>query len=175
MIAFASAASNLVSLDNNGLQDVFIKDLTSGATLRVSTSTFGLDANALSTLHGISDDGDVIAFTSAATNVVPADGNGVSDVFVHTRSSGLTQRASTDANGAQGDAVSRHGRLSGNGRLVAFISAANNLAGPIRGCRSALLKTCRRRRPQLTSAASGILQLFDFNSSGARICFKWRR
>ncbi|MHB0866811.1 MAG: TolB family protein [Thermoleophilia bacterium] len=38
-VAFESAASNLISGDTNGKQDIFLKDNHSGATIRVSTST----------------------------------------------------------------------------------------------------------------------------------------
>lgn len=173
VIAFASSASNLVGLDGNGLQDVFVKDLTNGVTERISRPPFAPDLNALSTLHGISEDGEVVAFASSATNVIFGDSNDVSDVFVHTRSNGITERASTDASGAQADGASRSGKLSGNGRLVAFISAASNLAGlnPA-GLDQLYLKDMQTGAVQkLTSADSAILNILDFNTSGARICF----
>ncbi|MEO8012067.1 MAG: hypothetical protein ABI650_10520, partial [Dokdonella sp.] len=173
VIAFASRASNLVALDGNGFQDVFVKDLTSGVTELISRPTFGLDLDALSTLHGISDDGNVVAFNSAATNMLLGDSNGVSDVFVHSRNSGLTRIASTDAAGAEADAASRSGKLSGNGRLVAFISAAGNLAGVNPdGLDQLYLKDMQTNAViKLTNAASGISNVLDFTTNGARICF----
>jgi Tol biopolymer transport system component len=173
VVAFTSQATNLVGLDGNGLQDVFVKDLITGATTRVSAQPFGADADALSNLPSISDDGNAIAFTSAATNIVFTDTNGVNDVFVHTRNNGVTQRVSTDAGGAQGDAASRQGKVTGNGRLVAFVSAAGNLAGPNPGGIDQLYVKDMQTGAvlKLTNAASSIQNVFDFNSSGARICF----
>ena len=40
-MAFSSAASNLVAGDTNGIPDVFVKDLTTGMTTRVSTDSRG--------------------------------------------------------------------------------------------------------------------------------------
>lgn len=80
--AFTSLASNLVPDDRNGVSDVFVHDLLTGATARVSVSADGEEANAASVVSGISADGTVVAFTSLAGNVVVGDTNGKRDVFV---------------------------------------------------------------------------------------------
>lgn len=82
MIAFASDASNLVSGDDNGTTDVFLKDWTTGAIERISTAVGGGDANGPSTEPALSDDGCTVTFTSAASNLVDGDSNGVTDIFV---------------------------------------------------------------------------------------------
>lgn len=173
VVAFASRASNLVAGDGNGVQDVFAKDLTTGTTERISVDVGGGDADALSTLHAISENGDVVAFVSSATNLVGGDSNGLGDVFVRRRSVGLTLRVSVDASGAQGDGASRQGRLADNGHLVAFISAANNLDGANpSGVDQIYLKDMLTGAvTRLTNASIGILNVFDFSADGARICF----
>ena len=80
--AFTSLASNLVPDDRNGVSDVFVHDLLTGATIRVSVSGGGEEANAASVVSGISADGSVVAFTSLADNLVTGDTNGRRDVFV---------------------------------------------------------------------------------------------
>lgn len=80
--AFSSRASNLVPGDTNGEPDVFVHDLETGRTIRVSVGPGGLQANGPSFVSGISADGRVVAFTSFATNLVPHDTNGRKDVFV---------------------------------------------------------------------------------------------
>src|SRR5439155_24289212 len=55
-------------------------------------------------------------FTSEATNLVPGDTNGPSDVFVRDRAAGTTERISVSTGGAQGDSGSGGARLSAHRR-----------------------------------------------------------
>ena len=80
--AFTSRASNLVPEDRNGMTDVFVHDLLTRSTARVSVSADGEEANGASFVSGISADGRVVAFTSNADNLVAGDTNGRRDVFV---------------------------------------------------------------------------------------------
>jgi len=76
----------------------------------------------------ISADGRYIAYSSTAADLVPGDTNGVQDVFVQDRSSGLTERISVaDLSAVQGNARSFRASISADGRYVAFTSAATNL------------------------------------------------
>jgi Tol biopolymer transport system component len=79
---FTSRASNLVPDDTNGQSDVFVHDLETGRTVRVSVGPGGAQANGASFSSGISADGRVVVFTSYASNLVPGDTNGRKDVFV---------------------------------------------------------------------------------------------
>jgi Tol biopolymer transport system component len=126
-VAFASSASNLVPEDNNGTEDVFVRDLVDGATTRVSVATDGTEGNGFSGAASISGGGTIIAFTSAATNLVPDDLNGVVDVFVHKMVSGETTLVSVSSSETQGDQLSANGVISANGAYVAFHSPAPNL------------------------------------------------
>jgi hypothetical protein len=81
-VAFTSRASNLVVADRNAVSDVFVHDLLTGTTSRVSVSADGEETNGASVVSGISADGRVVAFTSLADNLVPGDTNGRRDVFV---------------------------------------------------------------------------------------------
>lgn len=126
-VMFDSTASNLVSGDTNAAQDVFVRDLQTGTTTRVSVSSAGVQGNAGSGLESISADGHVVAFTSSASNLVPGDTNGVADIFVRNLVTGMTQRVSVSSTGAQGDGGSSYATLSGDGNLVTFSSDASNL------------------------------------------------
>lgn len=81
-VAYRSAAAGLVAGDTNGFPDVFLFDRLTGRTIRVSISTTGRQANGLSLRPAVGTDGRLVAFASAATNLVPRDRNGVVDVFV---------------------------------------------------------------------------------------------
>jgi hypothetical protein len=104
-MAFECPASNLVPGDTNGAWDVFVHDRTTGATERVSVSSDGEQANALSGYHkiAISADGRFVAFDSPATNLVAGDTNSGWDVFVHDRATGATERVSVNSDGEEAD------------------------------------------------------------------------
>lgn len=102
-VAFASAAPNLVAKDRNRSWDVFIRDMKSGTTVRVSIPSGGGEANGFSASRSISSDGLSVVFDSMASNLVPDDTNGRPDVFVHD-----VLRRRTCSSGA-----SETGRVSG--------------------------------------------------------------
>jgi uncharacterized repeat protein (TIGR01451 family) len=104
-VAFASAASNLVPGDTNGVGDVFVRDRRTGVTERVSLGPKGVQGNGdsnfggIATAPAISDDGRYVAFKSDASNLVKGDRNQLTDVFVRDRSAGITERISGDGGG----------------------------------------------------------------------------
>jgi len=126
IVAFTSRASNLVSGDTNGAYDIFVHDRSTGVTERVSVDSSGVEGNGDSMDPSISADGQVVAFMSDASNFCPSDRFG-HDVFIHDRSTGVTELVSVDSSGVQGDLASWSPALSSDGRYVAFISDARNL------------------------------------------------
>jgi Tol biopolymer transport system component len=126
-VAFASAASNLVPGDTNGAVDVFVRDLVAGTTVRASVSSTGAQVNGISRDPDISADGKIVAFTSTAFELIPSDANGMVDVFVRDLDAGTTSRVSIRTGGGEADQPSTSPALSGDGRVVAFISQATNL------------------------------------------------
>ena len=101
---------------------------------RVSVSTSGAQGNAFSTEPAISADGQVVAFASFASNLVPGDTNATADVFVRNVGTGVTRRASVRTGGGQASGASDEVGLSANGRYVVFSSAAADLvAGDTNG------------------------------------------
>ena len=127
VIAFLSDATNLVAGDTNGVTDVFVHDRGTGVTERVNVDSAGLQADYWSGSLDVSDDGRIVAFDSAATNLVAGDTNQRSDVFVHDRQTGVTERVSVDSNGAEANGSSGQPSLSADGQVVAFNSGASNL------------------------------------------------
>jgi uncharacterized repeat protein (TIGR01451 family) len=118
-VVFASAASNLVAGDTNGVGDVFVRDRRNGVTERVSVGPKGVQGDADSNFLGIasapaiSDDGRYVAFKSDASNLVKGDRNGLTDVFVRDRVAGVTERISGDGGGDNPG-------ISPDGNFVAF-------------------------------------------------------
>src|SRR6266404_1974226 len=102
-VAFDSAATDLVAGDTNGVSDVFVHDRQTGTTERVSVASGGSQGNGFSAGPVLSADGRLVALHSTATNLVARDTNGATDVFVHDRQTGTTERASVASGGTQGN------------------------------------------------------------------------
>lgn len=103
-VAFWSGASDLVGGDTNLAYDVFLKNLSTGATSRASTDSAGNQSGGDSFNPALAVDGSgtvYVAFSSSASNLVGGDTNNVGDVFVKNVNTGLTTRASTDSAGNQ--------------------------------------------------------------------------
>ncbi len=80
-VVFTSGAANLVPGDTNGSDDVFIRDLTTGAVERISVAHDGAQANAHSSVDAVDLAGRTVVFGSGADNLVPGDTNKVYDLF----------------------------------------------------------------------------------------------
>ena len=127
-VAFLSIASNLVAGDTNNWRDVFVYDRNTETTTLVSVAAGGGAANSYSSDPAISRNGSYVAFTSAATNLVAIDTNGVEDVFLRElAASADTVMVSVDSSGVQGNGRSFGPTVSNGGTFVAFSSRATNL------------------------------------------------
>lgn len=148
-VAFVSPATNLVAADTNGVLDVFVRERDvdrdrifdepgAVSTVRVSVSSGGDEGDGESQFPALSGTGRYVAFASSSNNLVPGDGNGVWDVFVHDRDAdrdGIfdepgaaeTRRLSVSTDDAEADGDSFWASISRNGRFVAFTSHATNL------------------------------------------------
>ena len=80
-VVFQSGASNLVSVDTNAFYDIFVHDMQTDITTRVSVSSSGTEGNNNSYHPAISANGRYVAFDSGASNLVNGDTGSV-DVFV---------------------------------------------------------------------------------------------
>jgi Tol biopolymer transport system component len=121
-VAFASRDS-LVAGDVNGSGwDVFVRDLVTPTTLRIT------GGNADSYTPYISGNGQFVVFASRATNLGPADGNGYADIYLYDLSTTTMSLVSVNFYGLQainGDSYSPS--ITTDGRYIAFASEANNL------------------------------------------------
>ncbi len=147
---FTSSASNLVDDDTNGASDVFRFEVVDGQLrrlVRVSTSTYGLQANGASRHPSISDDGQFIAFESDASNLVPIDRGGHTDVFVKWLANGELQRLPRTPFDEPSNGHSSRPALSGDGLTVAFVSAGQLAVGDDNGAADAYAVDLRERGP----------------------------
>jgi Tol biopolymer transport system component len=126
-VAFNSTATNLVENDGNGKRDVFVHDRATKSTTRVSIASGGGEGDGSADFGSMSADGRFVVFESLATNLVPGDGNGWRDVFLHHLQTKTTVRVSVGSAGEEGDGDSGNATVSANGRFVAFDSWAPDL------------------------------------------------
>jgi len=137
-IAFTSLASDPwpacgTALDSNGFSDVYLDSpFDAYGKRRVSVDAQGLavnkQANGASSQPAIADAGNLIAFTSTASDLVPLDGNGaVSDIFLKNLGDESIVLVSVDSGEVQASGASHSPSISADGRYVAFVSEATNL------------------------------------------------
>ena len=128
-IIYESNATNIVTPDTNAIRDIFLLDVTAGTVTRVDVSTTGAQANRGGQNAAISGDGLVVAFQSAASNLVTVPMPAViNHVYARTvaAASSLVRISDSPAD-APGNGASTTSVLSRDGRFVAFLSAATNL------------------------------------------------
>lgn len=126
-VVMESSAPDLIASDGNAVSDVFLRDRQAGVTTRVSETYDGSVADGPSQSAAISTNGRYVVFASGASNLVPGDSNGVSDVFVRDLQQARTMRISISTAGAQTNADSYWPAISADGRYVAFTSDASTL------------------------------------------------
>ncbi len=125
VVAFQSTSRSLGLDGPDGDSQVFVRDIKAGTTERVTVATDGADPDFSCDLTAVSGDGNRVAFGSRASNLVPGDTNGATDVFVRDRTARTTVRATVRTSGKQSRTDSGiWSALSGNGRVVAFLSFA---------------------------------------------------
>jgi Tol biopolymer transport system component len=177
-VAFDSQAGNLAPDDTNGCHDVFIHDRQTGETVRVSAATDGTQGDSISEYPAISGDGRYVAYRSYATNLVPGDTNGTSDIFWHDRQTGETRRVSVASDGTQGNGYSDYPSISGDGQYVGFYSYSDNLvAGDTNGAPDAFVYHWQTGVTTRISIASdgtqgnGPSALYALSSDGSFVAF----
>lgn len=126
-VTFESDSTTLVAGDTNTTTDVFVHDRYSGNVTRVSVDSSGTLSNGTSSNPAISADGQIVAFSSFATNLASTDTNGFPDIFVHYLQTGQTVHASIDSGGGSANGFSDVPSLSADGRFVAFESTSSDL------------------------------------------------
>jgi Tol biopolymer transport system component len=123
-VAFASAASNLVADDTNGLNDQFLFDSVTGTLSLLSRASNGTPGNGPSgsqELPGlsvfccdahVSTDGRFVVYDSQASNLTTGDTNNAGDVFMHDRQPSVIARAGADQEVVEGTLVNLDGSTS---------------------------------------------------------------
>ncbi len=141
-VAFSSWASNLIP-NNNSFEpynyyqlQTFVRDRQTGVTELVSVATDGTPANnttgGYSWVTSISADGRYVAFTTAASNLVPNDNDNNFDIFVRDLQQGTTELVSVISDDFSDDYwdISSLPSISADGRYIAFKAYDTRLLAP---------------------------------------------
>lgn len=130
-VVFSSTAPNLIST-TNGLPlpvysvaklNVYRYDRTTKQAVLVSAARSGdLGANADAHVRGVSDDGQLVLFETAADNILASDTNVAMDVFLRDVEQGTTLLVTANSNGLP--AAGWHSVMSRDGANVAFVGAS---------------------------------------------------
>lgn len=157
LIAYDSAATNISTTDDDTVTDVFVRDANAGVTSLVSKLPTGA-ANGPSYDPSISASGLKVAFTSDADNLMNVDIDAFSNVYVLNRQFNfLTHVSRTTISGIisqPADGASSQPSISGDGRHVAFVSRASNLAAGVFGTQ-AFIRDTQANSTTLVSRAAG--------------------
>lgn len=131
-VAFASKATNLVPGDENGVADIFLRDLKARRTQLVSLAPDGSQANGDSVAPFVSLFGRWVTFESTATNLSDYDDNGAaSDAFLRdTRTRRTSRIIPPDGDIATPHLPSQavrttHAQISYDGRFMTFTRIAD--------------------------------------------------
>ncbi|HEX5221085.1 MAG TPA: hypothetical protein VFZ59_16090 [Verrucomicrobiae bacterium] len=133
LVAFESVDGGLVPNDHNRSLDVFVRDLDANTNELISAHHATLPSASASGPSLLSEfaasaDGRFVAFASEVDDPAMGDTNGYRDVFVRDLAHGTNLLVSVTPWGMTGNGSSSEPAISGDGRYVAFASAATNLA-----------------------------------------------
>ncbi|MCM3875275.1 MAG: hypothetical protein NEA02_02535, partial [Thermoanaerobaculia bacterium] len=162
-VSYSSYASDVVvgQADSNNSNDVFLWDrVANESTLasRMASNPSG-SGNGESDSASLSDDGRFVAFSSRATNLVPAAGAGPSNIYLFDRASGTVRLVSATPAGHTASGFSYLPTISPDGSRVAFLSDAPDLvpgfAAPPFPTAQSFLFTRATGAVQLATGAAG--------------------
>lgn len=127
-VAFQSRASNLDPGFTNAFSNVYIHDRVTGETTLITKTAAGQPGDNESLDPEIVGNGDGVVFWSYATDLVPGDTNGESDVFYADLTTGTIERLNVGPGGVEANDFSILEGVYG-GRYVVFWTLATNLGG----------------------------------------------
>jgi uncharacterized repeat protein (TIGR01451 family) len=125
-VGFSSADPTLGVSDANGfIEDAFVFDRQAGTVQLVSRDSAGNQGDDSSFSPLVSANGEVVVFSSRATNLVAGDTNGVFDVFRRDLTTGTTERLAADDDAGGFDVIGSD--ISPDGKIVSLLTRADLL------------------------------------------------
>lgn len=184
-VVFESKADNLVPSDTNEIGDIFIHDMHSGITKRISEPIEGIEgANYYDSFRArISSNGRFVTFSSYTNNLVLNDATqDVADIFLHDLQMGITTLISVTSEGIQKGYNSIESSISGDGRYIAFSSQAALVPGVPDGYLNYYVHDAQQKKTILVDAPlygeieyeTGYFSGSEISSNGRYVVFSSR-
>jgi large repetitive protein len=124
-VAFASAATNLTANATSGREEVFVKDLQTGAVVLASADANGVAGTGFTNdTPSISADGRFVVFDTSSANLT---GTTQTEIVKKDLLTGALTIVSTDANGNLGNGISNSAVISADGGVLVGSTHASNL------------------------------------------------
>jgi len=127
-VTFFTDATLGFANDTNGTYDVFVRDTGLGTTRQVSLTPAGVTGSSSSQSAMVSGDGGFVAFESLSKDILPGQAFNQRQIYRRDLGTDATERVSVDSAGILANATSEEPGISSDGRFVAFVSLATNLA-----------------------------------------------
>jgi hypothetical protein len=124
IVTFESGASDILEGDVADTPDVIVIEVDTGLTVSPTVQQLGTN-----TVQNLSRDGRFIVFSSNSA-LAPGDGNAAMDALVYDRLLDKTEVASVDRTGAPLSVGAGAVAISGDGNVVAFVTASPELVEP---------------------------------------------
>ena len=156
-VVFEALTSHLPGAAPGGPSQLYRRDLLTGATELVSRADGpnGAAADASNEGPSIDADGTRVAFRSSASNLAPGHAGAASQIYVRDLAAGTTTLVSRATDGSPADQSSSQGRMTADGRHLAFVSAAGNLGAGASGTEHVYLRDLVTGVTQLVDRATG--------------------
>ena len=169
LVAYTSAATNLVAIDQNNANDIFLTTISTpdgvdldtpstSTTIRVSQSSAGVQANGPSRSAIISGDGKWIVFESDASNLIPALNVRGKQIYLYEVATSAITLISASAALVGGDADSTAPYINFDGSFIVYSSRATDIVRD--GKSSSAYQVFRYNR------LSGVTERINVTSSG---------
>ncbi|KAB2865374.1 MAG: hypothetical protein F9K46_03835, partial [Anaerolineae bacterium] len=124
VVVFMSLASNLVPDDTNAVTDIFVRDLITNTTSRISVSSAGQQGYGDKLVGDVSTDGRFVTFLAEGGGLDPDILGAPPQIYWLDRVTGEIQLISRYTNGLVGVEQRAPASISDDGRFVAFGSSA---------------------------------------------------
>lgn len=126
-VVYTSSATDIIGGDSNGEHDVFMYDIETDQTIRVSKTPAGGWPNGGSYDPVVCNGGKYVVYTSDASNIINGDNNGVRDGFLYDVARDETHALSRTAAGVWANGLTHKVFISADCSTVAFSNDGDNL------------------------------------------------
>lgn len=125
-VVFDCFANDVTEVGSGGLEQIVLHDRSTHTSELISAGPVGEPGDANSHDGQVSSDGQLVVFSTLATNLYPPSSS-YGQIVLRNRQTGGVELVSVSTSGESADKEAYNPSISGNGRFVVFDSLADNL------------------------------------------------